>query len=68
MGLPQAVLQVLFPLSGAIIARKVPNARLYVLMAYMHPSLVGVIIQYKTRNSGALCKSLHPHLLSSHGS
>ncbi|KAE8541995.1 hypothetical protein D1P53_002169 [Cryptococcus gattii VGV] len=54
MGLPQAVLQVLFPLSGAIIARKVPNARLYVLMAYMLPSLVGVIIQYKTRNSGAL--------------
>ncbi|OXG19188.1 allantoate permease [Cryptococcus neoformans Ze90-1] len=54
MGLPQAAMQVVFPLSGAIIARKVPNARLYVLMAYMLPSLVGVIIQYKTRNSGAL--------------
>ncbi|OCF41073.1 allantoate permease [Kwoniella heveanensis CBS 569] len=54
IGLPQAAMQVVFPLSGAIIARKVPGARLYVLMAYMIPSLVGVIIQYKTRNSGAL--------------
>ncbi|WVQ79769.1 hypothetical protein IAT38_001869 [Cryptococcus sp. DSM 104549] len=54
MGLPQAAMQVFFPLTGAIIARKVPNARLYVLMAYMLPSLIGVIIQYKTRQSGAL--------------
>ncbi|WVQ72670.1 hypothetical protein IAR50_002229 [Cryptococcus sp. DSM 104548] len=54
MGLPQAAMQVIFPLTGAIIARKVPNARLYVLMAYMIPSLVGVIIQYRTRQSGAL--------------
>ncbi|KAK8854473.1 hypothetical protein IAR55_003211 [Kwoniella newhampshirensis] len=54
IGLPQAAMQVVFPLSGAIIARKVPGARLYVLMAYMLPSLVGVIIQYRTRNSGAL--------------
>ncbi|WRT68774.1 uncharacterized protein IL334_005754 [Kwoniella shivajii] len=54
IGLPQAAMQVVFPLSGAYIARKVPGARLYVLMAYMLPSLVGVIIQYKTRNSGAL--------------
>lgn len=68
MGLPQAAMQVVFPLSGAIIARKVPNARLYVLTAYMLPSLVGVIIQYKTRNSGALCKPLPPLLLPSHSS
>ncbi|WWD19392.1 hypothetical protein CI109_103852 [Kwoniella shandongensis] len=54
IGLPQAAMQVVFPLSGAIIARKVPGARLYVLMAYMIPSTVGVIIQYKTRQSGAL--------------
>ncbi|WWC90314.1 uncharacterized protein L201_005247 [Kwoniella dendrophila CBS 6074] len=54
IGLPQAAMQVIFPLSGAYIARKVPQARLYVLMSYMIPSLIGVIIQYKTRKSGAL--------------
>ncbi|KAK4689629.1 MFS transporter, ACS family, allantoate permease, partial [Tremellales sp. Uapishka_1] len=54
IGLPQAVLQVVFPLSGSYVARKFPNARLYVMMVWMLPSLIGVIIQYKTRQSGAL--------------
>ncbi|WVR09285.1 hypothetical protein IAU60_006350 [Kwoniella sp. DSM 27419] len=35
IGLPQAAMQIVFPLSGAYIARKVPGARLYVLMAYV---------------------------------
>jgi ACS family allantoate permease-like MFS transporter len=35
MGLPQAVMQVFFPLSGAYIARQFPNCRLYVIMAYV---------------------------------
>jgi hypothetical protein len=35
VGLPQAVLQIIFPLSGAYIARRFPNCRLYVMMAYV---------------------------------
>lgn len=54
IGLPQAAMQVVFPLSGAYVARCFPGWRIYVMMLWMLPSLIGVIIQYSTRNSGAL--------------
>ncbi|KAL1406111.1 hypothetical protein Q8F55_007794 [Vanrija albida] len=53
-GLPQAVMQVIFPLSGAYIARVVPHSRCYVMMGYMLPSIVGTVIQYRRAAPGAL--------------
>lgn len=34
-GLPQATMQIIFPLSGAYLARKLKNARCYVMAAYV---------------------------------
>jgi len=39
MGQPQSVMQVIFPLSGAYIARRYKNARIYVMMGYVSHAL-----------------------------
>jgi MFS family permease len=41
-GLPQAAMQVVFPLSGAYLACALPNARCYVMAAYVSCTAVGL--------------------------
>ncbi|KAL2209721.1 major facilitator superfamily transporter [Sarocladium strictum] len=47
LGIPQGAFQIFFILSGTFLASKLKNARTYVMMGYMIPTIIGVSLMWK---------------------
>ncbi|KAL7422098.1 hypothetical protein Q5752_002741 [Cryptotrichosporon argae] len=54
IGLPGAAMQIVFPLTGMLVARRWTGWRCRTMMLYMLPCLVGSILQFTTRHKPAL--------------
>ncbi|KAJ9095953.1 hypothetical protein QFC21_005315 [Naganishia friedmannii] len=51
LGLPAAAIQIFFPLSASWVARRYKNTRLWVMIIWVIPSLIGVALQYGTKST-----------------
>ncbi|KAI5453868.1 hypothetical protein NCC49_004864 [Naganishia albida] len=53
LGLPAAAIQTFFPLSSSWVARRYKDSRIWVMVAWVLPSLLGVALQYGLTQRGA---------------